>query len=80
MAVVMLLLPPVSEVPQPLLNEQGAIMYPGFPADDLFHFRLYAVGTQLIIWATIGLVFGILVSRLLDNKERAIPASQGVGA
>jgi Probable cobalt transporter subunit (CbtA) len=70
-AVVMLLLPPVSEVPQPLLNEQGAIMYPGFSADDLFHFRLYAVGTQFIIWATIGLVFGELVSRLFkrDKKE-----------
>jgi Probable cobalt transporter subunit (CbtA) len=67
----MLLLPPVSEVPQPLLNEQGAIMYPGFSADDLFHFRLYAVGTQFIIWATIGLVFGELVSRLFktDKKE-----------
>ena len=56
MAVVMLVLPPVSEVPQPLLNDQGAIMYPGFSADDLYQFRLYAVGTQLIVWATIGLV------------------------
>ena len=79
-AVVMLLLPPVSEVPQPLLNEQGAIMYPGFSADDLFDFRLYAVGTQLIIWATIGLVFGTLVSRLLDTKEREMLASQGAAA
>jgi Probable cobalt transporter subunit (CbtA) len=75
MAVVMLLLPPVSEVPQPLLNDQGAIMYPGFPAEDLFHFRLYAVGTQLIVWATIGLAFGALVSRLVDAKEReTVPA------
>ena len=75
MAVVMLVLPPVSEVPQPLLNDQGAIMYPGFPAEDLFHFRLYAVGTQLIVWATIGLVFGALVSRLVDAKEReTVPA------
>ena len=74
--VVMLLLPPVSEVPRPLLNDQGAIMYPGFSADDLFHFRLYAVGTQLIIWATIGLVFGALTARLLDQNRREtyIPA------
>jgi hypothetical protein len=75
MAVVMVVLPPVSEVPQPLLNEQGAIVYQGFPADDLFHFRLYAVGTQMIVWATIGLVFGALVSRLLDEKRReSVPA------
>jgi len=75
-AVVMLVLPTVSEVPQPLVNDQGAIMYPGFSADDLFHFRLYAVGTQFIIWATIGLVFGALVSRLVDTKvkDSYIPA------
>jgi hypothetical protein len=69
-AVVMLVLPPVSEVPQPLVNDRGDIVYPGFSADDLFHFRLYTVGTQLIVWATIGLVFGVLVSRLVDTKAR----------
>jgi hypothetical protein len=74
-AVVMLVLPPVSEVPQPLVNEQGAIVYPGFSADDLFHFRLYAVGTQVIVWATIGLVFGALVSRLPDTKESELLAA-----
>jgi hypothetical protein len=76
-AVVMLILPPISEVPAPLLNDQGAIMYPGFSADDLFHFRLYAVGTQLIIWATIGLVFGTMVARLLGETQRreiSVPA------
>jgi predicted cobalt transporter CbtA len=70
MAVVMLVLPPVSEVPQPLRNDQGGIVYPGFSADDLFHFRIYAVGTQFVIWATIGLVFGALVSRLLGTKAK----------
>ena len=75
MAVVMLLLPPVSEVPQPLLNDQGTIMYPGFSADDLFHFRLYAVATQFIIWMTIGLVFGALMSRLVDTKHKEMLAA-----
>ncbi|HEX5143228.1 MAG TPA: CbtA family protein [Mycobacterium sp.] len=81
MAVVMLVLPPISETPQPVVNDQGAIAYPGFPADDLFHFRLYAVGTQLIVWATIGLVFGALISRLLGEstqtralRDESIPA------
>jgi hypothetical protein len=79
-AALMLVLPPVSEVPQPLLNGRGAIMYPGFSADDLFQFRLYAVGTQLIVWATIGLVFGALVSRLVDTKDPETVSAQGVGA
>ncbi|GAC1404001.1 MAG: CbtA family protein [Mycobacterium sp.] len=75
MTVVMLLLPAVSEVPQPLRNDQGGIVYPGFSADDLFHFRIYAVGTQFIIWATIGLVFGTLVSQLLvANEKEMLPA------
>jgi predicted cobalt transporter CbtA len=75
MAVAMIVLPPVSEVPQPLLNDQGTIMFPGFSADDLFHFRVYTVGTQLIIWATIGLVFGALVSRLVDTKDKEMLAA-----
>jgi amino acid transporter len=68
-AAIMLLLPTVSELPQSLPNDQGAIAYPSFSADDLFRFRLYAVTAQLIIWATIGLVFGELVSHLLDTEE-----------
>jgi hypothetical protein len=69
-AIPMYLLPTVSEVPKPLTDASGAILYPGFPADDLFDFRLYAVGTQLIIWATIGLVFGWLVSRVLSERQQ----------
>jgi len=66
----MLVLPPVSETPQPLVDESGALVYPGFSGDDLFHFRVYAVGTQLVIWVTIGLVAGALLDRLLNSKKR----------
>jgi predicted cobalt transporter CbtA len=68
--VVMWVLPAISETPQPLTDPASTIVYPGFPADDLYHFRLYAVGTQVVIWATIGLVFGVLVSRLLEDQRR----------
>lgn len=68
--IAMLLLPTVSEVPKPVRSVGDTIVYPGFSADDLFEFRLYAVGTQVIIWATIGLVFGALVSRLLADSRR----------
>ena len=51
-------------------------MYPGFPADDLYAFRLYSVTNQLILWATIGLCFAPLASRLFGSgTSRAIDAS-----
>jgi predicted cobalt transporter CbtA len=69
-----------TETPLPLTNAQGTIVYPGFPADVLFSFRLYSVAAQLILWATIGLVFGPLAERLLrpvmtgpETAERPTP-------
>lgn len=69
-AVVMLVLPTIDETPAPLKNDAGTIVYEGFPADLLYDFRLYALGTQVVIYATIGLVFGVLASRLLEGKRR----------
>ncbi len=34
-----------TETPLPLHDKSGAIVYPGFPADDLYLFRLYSVPT-----------------------------------
>ena len=84
MAVVMAILPPlghlhanvtefgrqVTETPLPLRDPQGRIVYPGFPADVLFKFRLYSVISQAILWGTIGLVFGPLVERMLAYAPR----------
>ncbi|HEX4102907.1 MAG TPA: CbtA family protein [Pseudonocardiaceae bacterium] len=61
-----------TETPLPLTNASGAIVYPGFPADVLFDFRLYSVAAQLILWATIGLVFAPLAERLLDAHRGAV--------
>jgi predicted cobalt transporter CbtA len=46
-----LLLPAVNEVPD------------GFPAAVLWQFRVAAIGSQLIMWATLGLLFGALTQR-----------------
>jgi predicted cobalt transporter CbtA len=74
-AVVMLVLPTIDETPGPLRDDAGNIVYEGFPADDLYQFRLFSLGTQVVMWATIGLVFAALASRLLDQKRRdAVPA------
>ena len=78
--VVMFVLPPVAETPKPLRDGSGTIVYPGFPADDLYHFRLYSLGTQFVLWATIGVVFAVLISRLLDPGSRTEQAQESVGA
>jgi predicted cobalt transporter CbtA len=67
-AVVYVLLPKVAETPQPLRDASGAIIYPGFPADVLYEFRLVSLGTQLVLWAAIGLLFGRLAGRLLGER------------
>jgi predicted cobalt transporter CbtA len=69
---VMLILPTIDETPGPLRDGAGTIIYEGFPADDLYEFRLFSLGTQVVMWATIGLVFATLVSRLVDGKRKAI--------
>jgi hypothetical protein len=84
LAIVMAMLPPLghlhanqvhfghfeTETPQPLRDRSGAIVYPGFPADVLYQFRLYAVIAQVILWGTIGVVFGVLAERLVPQPER----------
>ena len=66
-----------TETPVPLVDAGGRIVYPGFPADVLVDFRLSSLGTQLIMWAAIGLIFGPLAERLLEparSAEAAVPA------
>ena len=69
-----------TETPLPLTDSNGAIVYPGFPADVLYSFRLYSIATQLVLWTTIGLVFGPLAARLLEGKPQASTQSAQVPA
>jgi hypothetical protein len=61
-ALVMVLLPTIDETPD------------DFPADVLYEFRLYSVGTQFVLWAIIAVVFGSMVSRLLGEPQRRAEA------
>jgi hypothetical protein len=70
MAVVMLMLPTIDETPGPLVDDAGVIVFPGFPAGDMYEFRLYSFLTQLIIFATIALVFAPLAAKLLEPAQR----------
>ena len=47
-----LILPPVNEVPAT------------FPATMLWNFRIASLGTQVVLWAALGLTFGALITRL----------------
>ena len=58
-ALVMLVLPTIDGTPD------------DFPADVLYEFRLYSLGTQLVLWAMIGLVFASMADRLLRQKQGA---------
>lgn len=64
-----------TETPQPLRDASGTIVFPGFPADVLFTFRLYSVGAQLILWTTLGLVFAPMAEREVKPQlgKRAQP-------
>jgi hypothetical protein len=73
--VVMLILPTISETPGPTVDGAGVIVFPGFPAIDMYEFRLYTFTTQLIIWTTIGLVFAALISKMLDGRRNAAEAT-----
>ncbi|MBB5916177.1 hypothetical protein BJY24_005089 [Nocardia transvalensis] len=65
-----------TETPQPLTDPAGRIVYPGFPADDLYHFRLYAFGAQLILWLVIGVGFAWLAPRLLGERTPATESGE----
>jgi hypothetical protein len=69
-AIVMLVLPTIDETPGPLLDDAGTIVYEGFPADLLYDFRLFSLGNQVVIYATIGLAFGVMAEKLLGEKRR----------
>jgi hypothetical protein len=41
----------------------------GFPADTLWKFRLASLGTNAMLWLTIGLGFGYAAERLLAARS-----------
>src|SRR5690348_12911656 len=58
-----------TETPVPLRNSHGVIVYPGFPADVLFSFRLYSIAAQAIMWGAIGLIFAPLADRRSEERR-----------
>jgi hypothetical protein len=54
-ASVQFVLPDVNEVPD------------GFPAVVLWRFRMASLGTQFVLWASIGVIFGVLADRAFSR-------------
>ena len=52
-----LALPAVNEVPR------------DFPATTLWHFRVASLGTQLVLWSSLGLLFGAAAQRALGRQR-----------
>lgn len=46
----------------------------GFPADDLYRFRLYSLLAQALMWAVIGVLGGELLQRLTVREDARKPA------
>ncbi|MER5755183.1 CbtA family protein [Streptomyces sp. NPDC002088] len=40
----------------------------GFPATDLWEFRMASIGIQAVLWAGFGLLFGFLAERVLEPR------------
>jgi len=57
------LLPDINEVPA------------DFPAMVLWRFRVASLGTQLVLWAGIGLIFGFLAERILVGRRGGATAT-----
>jgi predicted cobalt transporter CbtA len=63
-SVVAVMLPTINEVPE------------GFPAGVLWNFRIASLGIQLVMWTSMGLLFGTLVQRHLDGHRTAGRSTQ----
>lgn len=64
MIVVGLTLPRIDEVPAQ------------FPADVLWRFRIASLGAQVVLWTTLGLVFGALAERAAAGMAGVVPADR----
>jgi predicted cobalt transporter CbtA len=65
-----------AELVLPAVHETPA----GFPADVLYRFRLASLGINAVLWAAIGLGFGLLAERVLATRAASGAAVRVGGA
>jgi hypothetical protein len=57
----------------PDINEVPA----DFPAVVLWKFRMTSLGMQVLMWTTLGLLFGVLAERLVEGRYRSVAKFAG---
>lgn len=62
------LLPAYRETPEPLAAADGALAFPGFPADLLADFRTVTIICQGVLWLVLAATFTVLTPRVLGGR------------
>lgn len=63
------LLPSFDEVPEPVRNDAGQIVFPGFPADVVADFRVYTITNQVILWTVLTVTFALILGAMARSKN-----------
>lgn len=75
-SVAAMFLPRFDEAPEPLIDSEGVIRFPGFPADLLAEFRVDSLLTQAIMWSVVGAVFVMALPRVMARSMEAARAGR----
>ncbi|KAF0968772.1 MULTISPECIES: CbtA family protein [Gordonia] len=62
-------LPSFSEVPDPVRDDTGQIVFPGFPADVVADFRVYTITNQVILWTVLTVTFALILGAMARSKN-----------
>ncbi|MFT4086667.1 MAG: CbtA family protein [Gordonia sp. (in: high G+C Gram-positive bacteria)] len=65
------LLPEFKEIPGPVVDGSGKIVYEGFPGQVVADFRVYAIANQVIIWTLLTVGFCLLIGLMTRRSNRA---------
>lgn len=66
---VMAALPAHEGAPLPLRDKEGNIAFPGFPADVLAEFQVYALAAQAVLWSVMAVTFASLAAKVVLQPE-----------
>ena len=68
-AIAVAILPGVHEVPDAVVDEAGALVFPGFPAELLAEFRLQSLLTSALMWMVLGTAFATALARGASSRS-----------
>jgi predicted cobalt transporter CbtA len=67
--VLIAVVPTVREVPGPLSDADGTIVFAGFPAELLADFRVAALLSQALLWSVLAATFAVAMPRILPAPQ-----------